>query len=218
MPIERKTDKGLLIVVSGPSGSGKDVVAQEFIKGTDIKRIVTYTNRPKREGEVDGVDYNFVATEQFEQWIREGKFLEYVVYRKNENGQNEYKGTMGNFMEDMIVRGQDYLWRIDPTRAAQLNELFDEKAPDLCEEIKRRTVLIYIGVESLFTLMKRRMKRDAGVVERTKILENVKKDWHDWDKFESIFRRNHVLINKDGELDKTVAELAQIVESRRVAD
>lgn len=80
-------DGGLLIVLSGPSGVGKDVVLSEFLTlGTGVRKCVTCTTRARREGEVDGVDYTFLSVDEFERRISEGGFLESAVYCGNMYG------------------------------------------------------------------------------------------------------------------------------------
>ena len=71
-----------MIVVVGESGSGKTSLVNAFCeKHPEYKRVVTYTTRPMREGEVDGVDYNFVSVDQFKKMIEENKFVEHNMYR-----------------------------------------------------------------------------------------------------------------------------------------
>ena len=71
-----------MIVVVGESGSGKTSLVKAFCeKHPEYKRVVTYTTRPMREGEVDGIDYNFVSVDQFKKMIEENKFVEYNMYR-----------------------------------------------------------------------------------------------------------------------------------------
>src|SRR5512147_137783 len=77
----------LLVVISGPSGVGKDAVLKALQKrGLPLHFVVTMTSRPPRDGEVDGVDYFFVTREKFEELIRRNEFIEYaLVY-------DDYKG------------------------------------------------------------------------------------------------------------------------------
>lgn len=84
---EYARDGGLLIVLSGPSGVGKDAVLSEFLTlGTGARKCVTCTTRARREGEVDGVDYTFLSVDEFERRISEGGFLESAVYCGNMYG------------------------------------------------------------------------------------------------------------------------------------
>lgn len=72
-----------MIVIVGASSSGKTVLAKEFVKqNTEYKRIITYTTRPKRENEVDGIDYYFITNERFIELMKQGFFAETNVYRE----------------------------------------------------------------------------------------------------------------------------------------
>ena len=87
-----------MIVLAGASASGKTEVAKLLAKKYGITKIVTTTTRPKRKGEVDGVDYFFVTPERFEEMIREGRFVEYTIY----NGQM-YGSTKDQIAKDKCV-------------------------------------------------------------------------------------------------------------------
>ena len=87
-----------MIVLAGASASGKTEVAKLLAKKYGITKIVTTTTRPKRKGEVDGVDYFFVTPERFEEMIQEGRFVEYTVY----NGQM-YGSTKDQIAKDKCV-------------------------------------------------------------------------------------------------------------------
>ena len=76
-------EKGLLIVISGPSGAGKGTIYRNIIERTDIKRSVSVTTRKPRPGEIDGVDYFFRSEEEYQQMIAAGEFLETAEVYKN---------------------------------------------------------------------------------------------------------------------------------------
>ena len=75
-----------MLVLVGPSASGKTQITHELIKSYGLKKLVTYTSRKPRVGEVDGIDYHFVSVEEFESKIKDGFFFEYVEYNKNYYG------------------------------------------------------------------------------------------------------------------------------------
>jgi len=108
----------LVVVISGPSGVGKDAVIRRLQEQRpDLYFVVTATSRPMRPGERDGVDYFFVSKEQFESWIAEGKLLEHaVVY-------GEYKGIPRQQVVDALARGTDVVLRIDVQGAATMRRL-----------------------------------------------------------------------------------------------
>ena len=110
------TERGLLIVFSGPSGVGKGTVRKEIFESSDNKfeYSVSMTTRPQRPGEVDGVDYFFRTREEFEDLIRQGQMLEYAEYVGN------YYGTPLTYVNETLDRGIDVFWRLkfkEPSRS-----------------------------------------------------------------------------------------------------
>lgn len=86
-----------MLVIIGPSASGKTEIVNNLIAKYSMKKMVTYTTRFKRPGEVNGVDYHFISLEEFKRKIEEGFFLEYVVYNGN------YYGTSKNSLTNEKV-------------------------------------------------------------------------------------------------------------------
>lgn len=116
-----KREKGLLIVLSGPSGVGKGTVCGALREhDTDIKYSVSATTRQPRAGETDGVSYFFKSKEEFERMIAEGEMLEFAQY------VNNYYGTPRAYVEDMIARGHDVILEIEVQGALQVKETFPE--------------------------------------------------------------------------------------------
>lgn len=108
----------LLVVISGPSGVGKDAVLKSLQKrDLPLHFVVTMTDRPRRDGEVDGVDYIFVTREKFEALIQQGEFIEYaVVY-------NDYKGIPKSQIREALRSGRDVILRVDVQGAKTLRTL-----------------------------------------------------------------------------------------------
>ena len=134
-----KTKKqGLLIVLSGPSGSGKNTVcdmAKEVMP--NIWESVSMTSRKPRKGEVDGKDYYFVSEEEFEKNIEEGKMLEHAKFAGN------YYGTPRESVQKQLDAGKDVLLVIEIQGALQIKEkipqaLFVFLLPPSMKELKRR--------------------------------------------------------------------------------
>lgn len=134
-----KTKKqGLLIVLSGPSGSGKNTVcdmAKEVMP--NIWESVSMTSRKPRKGEVDGKDYYFVSEEEFEKNIEEGKMLEHAKFAGN------YYGTPRKSVQKQLDAGKDVLLVIEIQGALQIKEkipqaLFVFLLPPSMKELKRR--------------------------------------------------------------------------------
>jgi guanylate kinase len=111
----------LLIVVSGPSGVGKDAVLQELKKrDLSLHFVVTATDRAPRPGEVDGVDYVFVTKERFEQMIARDELLEHArVYQ-------DYKGIPKEQVQQAHKSGKDVILRVDVQGAEKLRSLYPE--------------------------------------------------------------------------------------------
>lgn len=132
--------RGLLVVFSGPSGSGKGTVLKEAFKNSeDLRLSVSVTTRSPREGERDGVDYIFYSKEQFEKTIEDDGFLEWACFCEN------YYGTPKAEIEKMLQDGKDVILEIEVQGAMKVKE----KCPDAVlvfnmppskEELKNRLV------------------------------------------------------------------------------
>ena len=116
------SDRGLLIVFSGPSGVGKGTVRQEIFSTPDHKfeYSVSMTTRAQRPGEVDGKDYFFRSREEFEELIRNGQMLEYAEYVGN------YYGTPLTYVNETLDKGIDVFLEIEEQGALQVKK----KVPD----------------------------------------------------------------------------------------
>jgi|SRR5690625_299638 guanylate kinase len=132
-------EQGLLIVLSGPSGVGKGTVRKHLFDhyNNDFDFSISMTTRLKRAGEVDGVDYFFKTKEEFEQYIKEGKLLEYANYVGN------YYGTPIDYVRETLDSGQDVFLEIEVQGALKVKKRMPEgififlSPPDL-EELKTR--------------------------------------------------------------------------------
>lgn len=129
---------GLLIVLSGPSGVGKDVVLNEFLHiGSGVKKCVTCTTRPKREGEVDGVDYTFLTVDEFERRKAEGGFLESAVYCDN------MYGTPRDWVDHETSLGHNVILKIEVQGGLEVKSKKPDcvmvfLVPPSMEELERR--------------------------------------------------------------------------------
>ncbi len=115
-------EKGLLIVLSGPSGVGKGTVRKEIFSNPERNLVysISATSRPKRPGEVDGVDYFFKTREQFEEMIERGELLEYTEYVGN------YYGTPLEYVKKTLEEGKDVFLEIEVEGAKQVREKFPD--------------------------------------------------------------------------------------------
>ena len=139
---------GLLMVLSGPSGSGKGTIVKELLSRYDTMRLsVSMTTRDPRPGEEDGVHYYFVTREQFEQTIAEDGFLEYAEYNGN------YYGTPIAPVQKMLDEGKNVILEIEVQGAEKVMA----KRPDL--------VSIFIGIPSMEELERRLRGRGTETEE-----------------------------------------------------
>lgn len=136
----KTNNKGLLIVVSGPSGAGKDTICQKLIKeNSNIWMSVSMTTRKPRPLEKDGVDYFFVSSEEFENKINDNTFLEYASYNDN------YYGTPKDKVEEKLNEGKDVILVIDINGAINIKKIIPSALfifimpPDM-ETLKNRLI------------------------------------------------------------------------------
>lgn len=132
--------KGFLLVISGPSGVGKGTVLHDLMNTqSNLVYSVSATTRKKRDGEIEGVSYFYKSREEFEQMIKEGKFLEYAYVHNN------YYGTPKDFVEDKINEGKIVILEIDVQGAVNVkkntdNGVFIFLAPPSLKELENRIV------------------------------------------------------------------------------
>ena len=138
----------LLIVISGPSGVGKDTVAQMMLENHDqFHFVVTATTREEREGEVDGEDYIFLTHDEFAKMIEQDELLEWaVVY-------NDYKGVPKQQIRDALASGRDVIMRVDVQGAATIRKLVPN------------AVFIFLIAESEEALVNRLVERKSETAE-----------------------------------------------------
>lgn len=177
--------RGMLIVLSGPSGVGKGTVRKEIFsqEGNNFDYSISMTTRQMRPGEVNGKDYYFVSKEEFEKEIADGGMLEYAQYVDN------YYGTPLKYVNEMLDAGKDVFLEIEVKGAMQVREkvsdgLFIFLTPPDLMELRQR--IINRGADDLETIDKRMEKAkdeiemmqnyDYAVVndEVTKAAEKIK--------------------------------------------
>lgn len=183
--------KGLLIVVSGPSGCGKGTILGSITKKMGISYSVSATTRAMREGEVDGVNYHYITREHFEQLIAEDKVLEYTSYCGN------YYGTLRDEVDSRREQGQDVLLEIEVEGAANVRRL----CPD--------AVSIFIAPPSVKELERRLRKR--GTETEEVIAERVSQAERE---IHSALEYDYIIIN--GELEKAVNDVASVINAERI--
>lgn len=183
----------LLIVISGPSGAGKDSVLKRM-KERDLPFhfVVTATSRPPRENEVHGVDYFFISLAEFTKMIENDELLEYaLVY-------NDYKGIPKEQVRQALASGKDVLMRIDVQGAASIRQ------------ISPQAVLIFLTTqdeqEMIRRLKERKTEDSVGLNTRIETARQEMQRIHEFD---------YVVVNRDNHLDEAVDTILSIIQAER---
>lgn len=155
--------KGILIVVSGFSGSGKGTLMKELLtRYPDTYALsISATTRPPRAGEADGREYFFVSKDEFEKMIAKGELIEYAKYVEN------YYGTPRDYVEKKLEEGMDVILEIEIQGALNVKKLFPDTlllfvTPPSAEELRKR--LVGRGTESM-DVIESRMNRACEEAE-----------------------------------------------------
>jgi guanylate kinase len=187
----------LLVIVSGPSGVGKDtVISQLCLIPTDPERyfVTTCTTRPRREYEVDGLHYHFLEEAEFERRRAEGGFLEanYV--------HGHWYGTPRDQVRAALVAGRDAILKIDVQGAAVVKQ----KVPE--------ALLVFLvppSLEDLFSRLQARATESADALDirqRNAALELARQEDYD-----------HVVVNETGQVARTVVRVDEIIRAEKAA-
>lgn len=183
--------RGTLVLYTGSSGVGKGTIMQRLLElNPNIRLSVSNTTRSPREGEIDGVHYNFVTEEQFKSLIPDDGYLEYAKYC------DHYYGTPKKPVEEMLDNGYDVFLEIEVCGGLQVME----KYPDILS--------IFILPPSMDVLEKRLRKR--GTEDEDTIQKRLEQAKHEID-FKDKYRYNVI----NDELDKAVDEVLEILRKEK---
>ena len=183
----------LLVVISGPSGVGKDSTLDELKRlGTSFYFVVTATTRPQRVNEADGVDYHFVSMADFAEMINRNELLEYaIVY-------GDYKGIPKRHVRDALASGRDVLMRIDVQGAATIRKLVPQ------------AITVFMTAqneEELVVRLQRRRSEPPGQLEiRIATARQELKRVHEFD---------YVVVNREDRLEETVRQILSIITAEK---
>ena len=181
----------LVVVISGPSGVGKDVVIDRMIKAEsfDFHFTVSVTTRAARPGEVDGVNHHFVNVDQFMNLIRSDELLEWAMVYDN------YYGVPRQQVREALTAGNHVIVRVDVQGAKRIKEI----VPD--------ALLIFIVPPSLDVLKKHLVKRGVDTeIEMHKRLSAAKEEMNQSNVFD------YSVVNEEGQLDCTVDRIVEIID------
>jgi guanylate kinase len=183
----------LLLVLSGPSGVGKDaVLARLAEKGLPFRRVLTVTTRPRRPGEREGVDYHFLTEEEYDHLLAGGGLLEHAeVYGLR-------YGVPKAPVREALACDEDVVMRVDVQGAATLRRLLPE------------AVLVFLVPASLHELeerLRQRSTEDEATLDRR--LERARGEMEQQGLFD------YVVVNADGHLEDAVERLAAIIEAEK---
>ena len=172
----KKNRKGLMLVLSSPSGAGKTTICKEILKKIkELKLSISYTTRPKRKSEVDGMDYFFISEKKFKELQAKDFFIE------NAKVFDHLYGTPKNFVEKNLLKGVDVLFDIDWQGAQKLSNFS-----------KTDIVSVFILPPSNMILKERLKKRNEDSLEIVnKRMSKAKSEISHWIEYD------YVLINED---------------------
>ncbi len=187
----RKNSRGVLFILSGPSGAGKGTLRTRLFKKLDgLKFSVSCTTRGPRCGERDGVDYHFISDEEFRSRVEAGDFLEWAFVH------GHYYGTLKSDVEKVLEEGFDIFLEIDVQGALQVKE----KMPE--------AVTVFVVPPSIEVLERRLRGRGSESEEELRLrLDNAQREMEQRDLYD------FVLVNDD--LDDAVEKFAQFVVQHR---
>ncbi|MBP3322412.1 MAG: guanylate kinase [Clostridia bacterium] len=189
-----QNNKGLLLVLSGPAGSGKGTVVKQILDKypEDFGLSVSATTRAPRPGEEHGVHYYFIDKPAFEERIEQGAMLEYAEYCGN------YYGTPADYVQKKLEEGKNVILEIEVQGALKIKE----RLPD--------TLLVMITPPDFSTLEKRLRGRGTNTEEdiRNRLATSR------WE-LSNLERYDYVVINEDGKAGDAADEIAAIVASEK---
>jgi len=184
--------RGVILVVSGPAGSGKGTVCKLLKESGEFELSVSRTTRAPRPGEVDGREYIFITKEEFKKYLEEDDFLEYNQYCE------EYYGPPRSTAEAHIAAGRNIILEIDVNGAEQVKA----KCPD--------AVLVML-MPPTFAEQEARL-RGRGTETEEKIRSRLERTREELKKLDNY---DYIVYNYDGEIDQAAKQLKAIAEAER---
>ena len=183
--------KGILIILTSPSGAGKTTILEEILRrDSSIEYSVSVTTRPMRKGEINGVNYHFVSVDEFKQMIERGVFYEWAIVHNN------YYGTRKDVVENKVENGIDVLFDIDVQGALNIKKQ------------SKDAVLIFIIAPSMKILEERLKNRGTDSEEVIKRrLKNAQEEMEKMPEFD------YIVVND--KLEETIETVWSIIVAER---
>ena len=187
-----KSKRGLILILSSPSGAGKTTLAKK-IEHSDknFKISVSYTTRTPRTNEVDGVDYNFVSIKKFQELASQNKFLEQAKVFGN------YYATLKGPIEDNLAKGNDYLFDIDWQGTEQVKKIMPSDIVPV--------FILPPSIDDLESRLKKREEQNNELInQRMKMAKDEIKHWKDY---------KYIVVNKD--VENCFEQITKIIKVER---
>ena len=187
-----KSKRGLILILSSPSGAGKTTLAKKIeISDSNFKISVSYTTRTPRLNEINGVDYNFISINKFEELSNQNKFLEQAKVFGN------YYGTLKEPIEENLVQGKDYIFDIDWQGTEQVKKI-----------MPLDIVPIFIlppSINDLENRLKKREEKNKELIDqRMKMAKDEINHWKDY---------KYIVVNKD--VENCFEQITKIIKIER---
>lgn len=184
--------KGLLVIVSGPSGAGKGTVVSELIKNKSYALSTSVTTREARQGEIDGVHYFFRSTEEFKKMIEKDELLEYAQFCEN------YYGTPMFYVEDQLKQGKNVILEIEVQGALQVKERYKD------------AILIFLTPHNINELRNRLENRATETIDKINMRMKRAKE-----EIKLINKYDYIVINNI--VEQAAIDINNIVESEKMS-
>jgi len=188
------SEKGILVILSSPSGAGKTSIARALVEGNEnFLFSVSATTRKSRPGELNGREYHFLTVDEFRQKINDGQFLEHAKVFGN------LYGTPLQAVRDSISQGKDLIFDVDWQGGKQIRT----------SSLSKFVISIFILPPSIKELHERLMKRaqDSSEIVKDRMRKSIDEIMH-WKEYD------YVIVNRD--FDKTLNEVTSIIVSEKL--
>ncbi len=196
--IAERKKRGVLLVLTGPVGSGKDALFARLIaKNPSMVKVATTTSRKMRQIESEGNPYHFISREEFRKLIADGEFFEWVEFR------GELYGTRKKTISEALSLGKDVIWHIEEKGIKNNKAKIKEMIP--------RSVFVFLTAPEIEDLRKRVLK-DEG---KSDFLHRWNESLVLWE-IKQYNDCDYVVVNKNGKLEEAVGDVLAIMDAKRL--